>query len=97
MVCLYRGSAWFLKPLQEDETTAEVRLMNLNIQISVSRLILSASQLLHPHRLVSSNLFSLWLDSALYLRPRQSIKVLNGEVYLVVNIRCDKHEAGSRK
>lgn len=39
--------------------------------------------------LISSLSLSPWLDSALYLHPRQSIKVLNGGVYLVRNIQHD--------
>ena len=72
--------------------------LNLNFQISSSCLIPWASQLFHPHRLVSSNLFSLSLSlsrcgsTQLYLHPRQSIKVLNGGVYLVMNIQHDDEQ-----
>lgn len=66
------------RELKGDRSAACMFSLNLNFQISVSCLILSASQSFYPHLLVFSNLFSLWLYSAFYLRPRQSIKVLNG-------------------
>lgn len=102
VVCLYDGlSLRRLRLLSEeklkgDGSTACSFSLNLNFQISVSCLIRSAPQPFYPHLLVSSNLFSSpRLDSALYLRPRQSIKVLNGGVYLVMNIHRDnKHKAG---